>query len=260
MKLFFKQQAKVVGSGFVLALAFFIQASTLSGAEWRRYFLTPEAVDVVALLPAPPLPASPEDLADMATVVNARNQCSSNELAAALVHDRSLTAFNMAPFIGDFFTASRLPKTAALLRHAQSDTSCFVAAAKANWKRLRPSVVDTNLLVTTPDLDFSYPSGHSAGATMVALILMDLDPEHAGQILAASRAAGWQRVQLARHYPSDIQAGRVLAQAVFHAMKANLRYQQEFAEAQAEMAAAKAATASPPPAAPAAKATEAVAH
>jgi len=224
------------------------------------YFLTPESVDVIALLPAPPILNSPEQRADMVSVVNARNACSSNDLAEALEQDRGLTAFNLAPFIGSYFTAQQLPKTATLLRQAQSDTAHFVAIAKANWKRLRPSVQDPNLLVTKPDLDFSYPSGHSASATILALILMDLNPEQAGQILVASRDAGWHRVQLARHYPSDIQAGRVVAQALYRALKANPRYQQELAEAQAEMAAVKAALAAPPPAVQPARETEAVAH
>ncbi len=230
---------RIFGGLFALALAFSLQITPALAADRPLNFLKPGAVDVVALLAAPPLAGSLEQQADMAAVVHARNTCSSNDLAVALEQDRGLTAFNLAPFIGDYFRAERLPKTAALFRHAQRDTSQFVAIAKTHWKRLRPSVVDTNLLIIQPDLDFSYPSGHSTAATILALILTDLMPEQAQPLLSASRDAGWHRVQLARHFPSDIQAGRVVAQALYRAMKINPTFQKEFAEAQEEIALAR---------------------
>jgi acid phosphatase (class A) len=221
-----------------ITLVVFLQAGLAKGADRPFNFMAPDAVDVIALLPPPPITGSPEDRADMTAVANARNFCPSNELAVALEQNRGLNVFSLAPFLGANFKADRLPKTARLFRHAQSDTSRFVVTAKKHWQRLRPSVVDTNLLVTTPALDYSYPSGHSAEATVMALILMELVPDQAGRIFAASRDAGWHRVQLALHYPSDIQAGRVVAQAAFQAMKKNPQFQREFAGAKAELATA----------------------
>jgi acid phosphatase (class A) len=221
-----------------VALGFLLHAGPACGADHPPYFMAPDAVDVIALLPPPPVSGSPEQLADMAAVANARNFCPSNDLAVALEQNRDLNVFNLAPFLGANFKAARLPKTARLFRQAQSDTAQFVVTAKKHWQRLRPSVVDTNLLVTTPALDYSYPSGHSAEATVMALILMELVPDQSDRIFAASRAAGWHRVQLARHYPSDIQAGRVVAQAAFQTMKKNPQFQREFAGAKTELATA----------------------
>lgn len=260
MKFCSRPLPRAIGGIMVFAFAILLQITPLHGADRPLHYLTVEAVDPIGLLPAPPIMDSPEQRADMLAVVNARNTCSSNDLVIALEHDRSLTPYNMAPFIGDFFKADRLPKTAALFRHAESDTSRLVAVVKDHWQRPRPSVTDTNLLLTKPDLSYSYPSGHSAGATIVALILTELVPDKAEEILVASRNAGWHRVQLARHYPSDIQAGRVVALAAFRAMKANPRYQKEFAEAKAEMAAAFAAAAIPQLDNSKPKAAEAVTH
>ena len=237
MRSFLLPRSRLPGGVTATVLLFLIQTTLAWSAERPLYFLTPAAVDPIALLPAPPITGSPEQLADMTTVVNARNTCTSNDLAVALEQNHGLTVFNLAPFLGSDFTSKRLPKTAALCRHAQSDTARFVTIAKQHFKRLRPSVVDTNLLVTTPALDFSYPSGHSAEATVIASILMELVPDQADRIFIAGRNAGWHRVQLARHYPSDIQAGRVLAQTVFRAMKSDASYLAEFAQAKGEIAA-----------------------
>jgi acid phosphatase (class A) len=46
-------------------------------------------------------------------------------------------------------------------------------------------------------------------------------------------------VEIARHYPTDIYAGRVLAQAIVRQMKENPDFQRDFAAAQAEIAAAQ---------------------
>ena len=75
--------------------------------------------------------------------------------------------------------------------------------------------------------------------TALALVLADLFPDKREAILAEGRAIGWHRVQLGRHYPTDIYAGRVLAQAIVQEMKKNKRFEKDFAEAKAEIAAAK---------------------
>jgi acid phosphatase (class A) len=50
---------------------------------------------------------------------------------------------------------------------------------------------------------------------------------------------GWHRVQIARHYPTDIYAGRVLAQAIVREMNENPQFQHDLAEVKAEVAAAQ---------------------
>ena len=54
---------------------------------------------------------------------------------------------------------------------------------------------------------------------VLAFVLADLFPAQRDAILAQARQIGWHRVQIARHYPTDIYAGRVLAQAIVCEMK-----------------------------------------
>jgi acid phosphatase (class A) len=76
---------------------------------------------------------------------------------------------------------------------------------------------------------------------VLALVLADLFPDQHDAIIAEARAISWHRVEIARHYPTDIYAGHVLAQAIVREMKARPDFQRDFAEVKAELAAAQSA-------------------
>jgi acid phosphatase (class A) len=63
-----------------------------------------------------------------------------------------------------------------------------------------------------------------------------LFPDQHDAIIATARSIGWHRVMIARHYPTDIYAGRVLAQAIVRQMKKSSAFQSDFAAAKAEIA------------------------
>ena len=111
--------------------------------------------------------------------------------------------------------------------------------AKDFYKRPRPYTVDPNLANGKLEKSFSYPSGHSTESMVLALVLADLFPAQHDAIIAKARSIGWHRVEIARHYLTDIYAGRVLAQAIVREMKASQDFQRDFAGAQAEIAAAQ---------------------
>jgi acid phosphatase (class A) len=73
---------------------------------------------------------------------------------------------------------------------------------------------------------------------VLALVLTDLFPDKRDALLARAREIGWHRVELARHYPTDIFAGRVLAQAIVREMKNDPDFQKDLAAAKSEIAAA----------------------
>jgi acid phosphatase (class A) len=74
---------------------------------------------------------------------------------------------------------------------------------------------------------------------VLALVLADLFPDKHDAIIGTARSIGWHRVMIARHYPTDIYAGRVLAQAIVKQMKKSDAFQEDFAAAQAEIVQAK---------------------
>ncbi len=112
---------------------------------------------------------------------------------------------------------------------------------KVYFHRPRPYTTDTNLINGKLEKSFSYPSGHSTESMALALVLADLLPDQHDAIIAHARLMGWHRVQIARHYPTDIYAGRVLAQAIVKQMKKSDSFEKDFAEAKAEIITAQTA-------------------
>ncbi len=74
---------------------------------------------------------------------------------------------------------------------------------------------------------------------VLALVLAELMPDKADAIIAYARreSAGIRRTNIARHYPTDIYAGRVLAMAIVKQLKESPDFQKDFSEAKAEIAA-----------------------
>jgi acid phosphatase (class A) len=182
------------------------------------------------------LPGSPEQAADLSETISVSKTCPAADAAQAKA-EKKFSIFVFTPAIGSFFQSNTLPKTTAFFERVHSDTEAVTDTAKNFWKRPRPYVVEPSLSNGEPEKSFSYPSGHSTRATVYALLLAELFPDRKDEILAVGRDVGWHRVEIARHYPTDIYAGRALAQAIVREMKASPAFQHDFAEAKNEIAA-----------------------
>jgi acid phosphatase (class A) len=162
----------------------------------------------------------------------------SNDIAAAY-SEKTFSIFNFTPAIGDYFQPGKFPKTEVFFEKVRKDAAAVTDNAKNYYKRPRPFMADPSLENGKLEKSFSYPSGHSTESMVLALVLADLFPDRQEGIIAVSRNIGWHRIQIARHYPTDIFAGRVLARAIVNEMKTNPDFQKDFAEAKAEIAAAQ---------------------
>jgi acid phosphatase (class A) len=203
------------------------------------HYLEPGHPDGVALLAPPPAPGSEEEAAELQLcreVVKARTSAQT----ATAVEDMKLNVFNFAQVIGPEFKPGKFPKTEALLAKVKTEMRPCVDAAKDHWKRQRPYQLDPSLAFTRPEKSSSYPSGHSAVGTVQSLVLAELFPEKREAILALGQRIGWDRVLTGYHFYSDVQAGRVIGQAIVREMMANPAFQHDLAEAKAEIAAARA--------------------
>jgi acid phosphatase (class A) len=216
-----------------------VAVAPLRAADEQLHYLPAGKPDAVALLAPPPLPGSPEQAADMAEVQAVCHAAPSNDVAVAF-SEKKFSIFNFTPAIGTFFQSNNLPKTTAFFHNVQKDAVAVTDNAKVYYKRPRPFIVDPSLASGQLEKSFSYPSGHSTESMVLALVLADLFPDQHDAIIAEARAIGWHRVEIARHYQTDIYAGRVLAQAIVREMKASPDFQRDFAEAKAEVAAAQA--------------------
>lgn len=197
-------------------------------------YLKEGKVSAGAILPPPPLPGSPEQAADMDTVRAVSKAASSKDVAAANLETK-VSVFIFAPAVGPFFSKENLPLTASFFAKVMDDAEAIEDGGKEFFHRPRPFKIDPTLASGALEKSFSYPSGHSTGSAVLALVLADLFPAQHDAILAQARQIGWHRVQIARHYPTDIYAGRVLAQAIVREMKENPQFLSDFAAVEKEI-------------------------
>jgi acid phosphatase (class A) len=222
----------------LFAAVFAIAGMVAVAKDAELHYLPVGQPDAATLLAPPPLPDSAEQAADMEEV-RAVYRAATDADKQAAYSEKKFSVFNFTETVGGFFTETNLPKTAAFFEKVQLDAETVTDLGKDFFKRPRPFTTDPSLANGKLEKSFSYPSGHSTESMVLALVLADLLPEKQDAIISHARAIGWHRVQIARHYQSDIYAGRVLAKAIVREMKQNDAYQKDFAEVQAELATAQ---------------------
>jgi undecaprenyl-diphosphatase len=82
---------------------------------------------------------------------------------------------------------------------------------KKSFRRQRPFVAlpDAVKWIVPPD-EFSFPSGHTAGAFVMATLLSAVSMELGAVCFLFAGIVGYSRVALGVHYPGDILAGAIL--------------------------------------------------
>ncbi len=218
--------------------AFVMSTAPLFADDAPVAYLPAGQPDGSVFLTPPPLAGSAEQAADMAAVVAVHAACTTNEAALAF-SEKKFSIFTFTPAIGTFFQPGKLPKTEAFFERVQTQAETVTDLAKDFWRRPRPYTIDPSLASGKLEKSFGYPSGHSTEGTVLALVLCELFPDRHDDILAVGRNLGWHRVWIARHYPTDIYAGRVFAQAIVREMKNNLAFHRDLEEARTEIEAAR---------------------
>ncbi|OGR40969.1 MAG: hypothetical protein A2X28_06485 [Elusimicrobia bacterium GWA2_56_46] len=165
-------------------------------------------------LKVPPAVGSKEALADLAAVRDWQQKRTEEQCAKA----RSEAHAEYDEFFGDISPFPRpLPDgAAAIFKRLKAETDWINVKVKDRFKRPRP-------FESAPDLKHcldriggpSYPSGHATVARIYALVLSHLVPVRRSEFLARADEAALNRVISGVHYPSDIEGGKKLADAVY---------------------------------------------
>lgn len=211
---------------------------SVAPAAGKPRFVDPWKFDFAALLPPPPAPDSAAGRADLAAVLAAQAARTPADLAWAETVDRD-HVFNLAPELGPWFQASRLPRTEAFFRELTREIRAFERAAKVAHPRERPWTVDARVRPCVPlPASGSYPSGTALQAGVWAELLAEAFPAAAEALRARARRAGEARVLAGVHFPSDVAAGAALVPPFLTACRQAPEFRVEWAAVRAELAAA----------------------
>jgi len=217
------------------------------------YLQPAELPDGLALLPPPPAAGSAAVAADEEAYRATRKLKDTPRWTLAakdaeLRFPQATEVFSCA--LGMAISAEKTPHLNMLLRRVRMDSSRANDKPKDNYKRPRPFMVTKEPSCTPkeearmkPD---SYPSGHASIGWAWALTVAEVAPDRADAILARGYAYGQSRVVCGVHYPSDVEAGRVIGAATVSRLHANPVFQAQVAEARKEVEAARAAGAKSP--------------
>lgn len=94
--------------------------------------------------------------------------------------------------------------------------------AKKTFDRDRPYVANSNIIPCIPFAKSkAYPSGHTIIARVFALKLSQIYPERAAAFMQRADEVALNRVIGGVHHPSDIEAGKVLGDAIFNQLLNN---------------------------------------
>jgi acid phosphatase (class A) len=197
-------------------------------------FVPVEDIDIKSILPPPPARDSDQTRHEIDQLLQLQASRTDADIAR-IKTEVKLSPFLYSEVLGSWFNPDDLPATATFLAHVARSTSNIVDHAKKTFKRDRPFIVDSEIQpCVAKEKSYSYPSGHSTTSMVYALTLAQMFPEHADALIARAKLVGQDREMAGEHFPSDVEAGRVLAKAIFEQMTKSSDFQAEMEKAKDE--------------------------
>lgn len=205
--------------------------------------------DMMKILPPPPAAGSPGEKDDRETFRETRTLQGGARWALA-THDVGDDRFaNFACAMGMRLSAETAPALARIF--ARIGGGLLINPVKDHYARRRP-YLDQDLPICEPKTahlaaNGDYPSGHTTAGWSSALVLAELLPERATQILARGRAYGQSRYICGSHSKSAVEAGYMAGASLVATLHASAAFRADMEKARVEMRRLK-SEASPVPA------------
>lgn len=229
-----------------------VEAAALPADASR--FLTPaETPDLAKILPSYSEVVA-ADPVDSSYFLATRSLEGGERWALALNDDDYSQAAIMADYscaIGVALTPDNAPLTSRLVAMASTDAAMASDVAKEHYERPRPFLSNEGPICLERserlEASFDYPSGHSSAGWMAGLVLAELAPDRATEILTRSRAYAESRAICGVHNRSSTVAGHTVGSVVYARLQGNEQYVAAAARARAEMDQVRETAAKPDP-------------
>ncbi|MGO4504051.1 MULTISPECIES: acid phosphatase [unclassified Dyella] len=199
------------------------------------------SLQTAELLPAAPKAGTPRYEADRQIFLATRKLQDSPRWLLAQQDVDYATPKLMGDFscaMGVPLDAARLPKLTALVDATSNAADASTAPAKKANQRQRPFLIDQGATCQSTvqiSHSFDYPSGHATRGWAVGLVLAELAPDRATELLLRSRSYGDSRVVCGVHNLSAIEAGAMNGAAVVAVLHASPAFQSSLADARQEL-------------------------
>jgi len=188
--------------------------------------LTQEQIDPSHLLPPSPMDGSEAQLIDLEAWRRVVEDRTPERYAQARWDNEHEDISAFAAVLGPHFDLSKLPATAKLIAEVDNDQHIAASTAKVYFHRRfpvasAPLTGDYHIYSCDDDVKKpadrpfrSYPSGHSTMGYTFAVVLADLVPNKAQEILARAEDYAYSRRVCGDHYRSDTEASHALGSAL----------------------------------------------
>ena len=239
-----KQMKKI----FVLAAVALMTAMSIQAQEEEvvnAYFTQSEMPDMMVFLPGPPDSTSVAFMNDVARYYWGKEMRKDPERAAQATRDAVygletiLTEFEEA--FGMKITKEDTPEIYKVLLEGTATCDSICTRPKREYMRRRPFMVFNELTLTPEDEEAlrkngSFPSGHTLLGWSSALLMMEINPDRATEILARGYRYGENRLVVGAHWQSDTDAARLAASAAYARLHTSERFLEQMKKARAEYA------------------------
>lgn len=211
----------------------------------KYYLLVSDVIDSELFLPAPPDSLSAQFAYDRQMYEWGKSQRDTPRGARA-IEDANLTEGwldrDFSEAFGYALTPANAPQIYKLINNMKEDAGDLATRkAKNHYMRPRPFMVFNEPSATPGDeaalrKNGSFPSGHTAIGWATALVLAEINPDRAQQIIQRGYDFGESRVICGAHFQSDVDAGRLVGAAVVSRLHADKGFRKQLDKAKKELA------------------------
>lgn len=202
-------------------------------------YFDPKAIHPEWIIGPPPQMGTKAQAEDLAAVHKIHDSADPALVKFAQEDARSQNIFLFKTIFGPGYNPQALPLVADLGRKLVQDAGIENGILKRRFEHKRPYQMDATLpSFCGTDTSFSYPSGHSMAAYLLAFAVIDMVPEKAPEILARADEFAEHRVVCGVHFLTDIHASKLVSLEMFGYMQSSAAYHHDVDAARAEMRAA----------------------